>query len=275
MVGAQSSEGDEMVDDVADDVAEGPVLVEEREGGVLVVTLNRPQARNAVDAATAQALAAAVDRLEAGDHLRAGVLTGAGGTFCAGMDLKAFLRGETPMLPGRGFGGLTARPARKPMIAAVEGWAVAGGFELVLACDLVVAARTARFGVPEVKRGLVAAAGAAVLLPQRIPRAVALEMLFTGDPIDAERAEALGLVNRVTEEGGALLGALELAGRIAVNGPLAVRVTQQVAREAADWTFDEAWERQDELTRPVFLSDDAQEGSAAFAEKRAPRWTGR
>ncbi len=257
------------------DVDDGPVLVEEREGGVLVVTLNRPQAKNAVDTATAEALAAAVDRLEAGDHLRAGVLTGAGGTFCAGMDLKAFLRGETPMLPGRGFGGLTARPARKPMIAAVEGWAVAGGFELVLACDLVVAARTARFGVPEVKRGLVAAAGAAVLLPQRVPRAVALEMLYTGDPIDAERAEALGLVNRLTEEGGALLGALALAGRIAVNGPLAVRVTQQVAREAADWTFDEAWERQDELTRPVFLSHDAQEGSAAFAEKRAPRWTGR
>lgn len=254
---------------------ESPVLTEVREGGVLVITLNRPRARNAVDAATARALAAAVDRLEEDDALRVGVLTGAGGTFCAGMDLKAFLRGETPMVEGRGFGGITARPARKPMIAAVEGWAVAGGFELVLACDLVVAARTASFGVPEVKRGLVAAAGAAVLLPQRVPRAVALEMLYTGDPVDAGRAADLGLVNRVTEEGGALLGALELAGRIAGNGPLAVRVTQQVAHEAADWTFAESWERQDALTGPVFMSHDAQEGAAAFAEKRAPRWTGR
>lgn len=251
-----------------------PVLVERRDG-VLVITLNRPEARNALDGALAQGLAAALDLLESDDELRVGVLTGAGGTFCSGMDLKAFLRGETPVVGDRGLGGLTMAPPRKPLIAAVEGHAVAGGFELVLACDMVVAAEDARLGVPEVKRALVPGGGGALLLGQRIPRAIALELLLTGDPITAGRAAELGLVNRVTASGGALDGALELAGVIAANGPLAVAVTKEIAVAAADWSWAEGWRRQDELMMPVFESEDAREGAAAFAEKREPVWRGR
>jgi enoyl-CoA hydratase len=191
------------------------------------------------------------------------------------MDLKAFLRGETPAIEGRGLCGITITPPRKPLIAAVEGWALAGGFELVLACDLVLAGQTARFGVPEVKRSLVAAGGAALLLPQRVPRAVAMEMLLTGEPIDAERAAAVGLVNRVVDEGGALEAAVELASGIADNGPLAVAATKQIVLSAPAWSPDEAWARQDEIIRPVFASEDAIEGSTAFAERRAPVWQGR
>jgi enoyl-CoA hydratase len=250
------------------------VLVERR-GGVQVITINRPEAKNAINGAVAAGIAAAVDELDASDELWVGVLTGAGGTFSAGMDLKAFLRGEVPTIEGRGLGGITERPPRKPLIGAVEGWAVAGGFELLLACDLVVAAETAKFGVPEVKRGLVAGAGAAMLLPRRIPQAIALEMLLTGDPITAARAAELGLVNRVTAEGGALDGAVELAGAIVGNGPLAVAVTKQIARDSADWSAEEMWAKQGEVMMPVFVSQDATEGATAFAEKRPPRWTGR
>ena len=250
------------------------VLTESRDG-VLVITINRPEAKNAVNGAVASGIAAALDELDGNDELRVGILTGAGGAFSAGMDLKAFLAGEVPTIEGRGLGGLTERPPRKPLIAAVEGWALAGGFELMLACDLVVAAETARFGVPEVKRALVAGAGAAVLLPQRIPRTIALELLLTGEPIEAQRAHALGLVNRITVEGGALDGALELAATIAGNGPLAVQVTKQIALEARDWTFDEGWQKQADLMMPVFVSEDAREGATAFAEKRAPIWKGR
>jgi enoyl-CoA hydratase len=253
---------------------ESKVLVERR-GAVQVITINRPSARNALDAEVAAAVAAAVDQLDADDDLRAGVLTGAGGTFSAGMDLKAFLRGESPSLPGRGLCGITRTPPRKPLIAAVEGWALAGGFELVLACDLVVAARTARFGVPEVKRSLVAAGGAALLLPQRVPRAVALELLLTGEPIGAERAAAVGLVNRLVDEGAAVDAAVELAGTIAANGPLAVAATKRIVQEAPSWPAAEAWSRHDELVAPVFTSDDAREGSTAFAERRPPVWRGR
>ncbi len=250
------------------------VLVERRES-VLVITINRPEAKNAINGAVAAGMAAALDELDADDELRAGILTGAGGTFSAGMDLKAFLRGETPTIEGRGLGGLTEAPPRKPLIAAVEGWAVAGGFELLLACDLVVAAEDAHLGVPEVKRALVAGGGAAMLLPQRIPQTIALEMLLTGDPITAQRAADLGLVNRVTPAGGALDGALELAGAIAANGPLAVAVTKQVARAARDWTSEEGWAKQLDVILPVFVSADAQEGATAFAEKRPPRYQGR
>ncbi|MGY1641878.1 crotonase/enoyl-CoA hydratase family protein [Geodermatophilus sp. SYSU D00703] len=250
------------------------VLVE-RHDAVQVITLNRPEARNALTRAVAVAVAAAVDELDASDDLRVGVLTGAGGTFSAGMDLKAFLRGETPAIEGRGLCGITRTPPRKPLIGAVEGWALAGGFELLLACDLVVAAETARFGVPEVKRSLVAAGGAALLLPRRVPFNVALEMLLTGEPIDAPRAAAVGLVNRLTLEGGALDGALALAATIAANGPLAVAATKQVARNSTDWTTAEGWSRQDDLVGPVFASEDAREGAAAFAEKRPPVWRGR
>ncbi|GAA4703780.1 crotonase/enoyl-CoA hydratase family protein [Nocardioides conyzicola] len=250
------------------------VLVERRDG-VQVITINRPEAKNAINGAVAAGIAAAVDELDASDELRVGVLTGAGGTFSAGMDLKAFLRGEVPSIEGRGLGGITERPPRKPLIGAVEGWAVAGGFELLLACDLVVAAETAKLGVPEVKRALVAGAGAAMLLPRRIPQAIALEMLLTGDPITAARAAELGLVNRVTPEGGALAGALELAAAIAGNGPLAVAVTKQIARTSSDWSADEMWAKQGEVMMPVFVSEDATEGATAFAEKRPPVWKGR
>jgi enoyl-CoA hydratase len=250
------------------------VLVERREG-VQVITINRPGAKNALDRAVAEGVAAAVDELDASDDLRVGVLTGAGGTFSAGMDLKAFLRGETPAIEGRGLCGITQRPPAKPLIAAVEGWALAGGFELLLACDLIVAAETARFGVPEVKRSLVAAGGAALQLPRRVPFNVALEMLLTGDPLGAPRAAELGLVNRLTVEGGALDGALELAATIAANGPLAVAATKAVARGSADWTFAEGWPEQAGIIAPVFASEDAREGATAFAEKRPPVWKGR
>jgi enoyl-CoA hydratase len=241
-----------------------PVVVERR-GHVQVITISRPEARNALDGAAARALAAAADELDGDDALRVGVLTGAGGTFCAGMDLKAWMRG---------FGGITITPPRKPLIAAVEGYALAGGFELMLACDLVVAANGSKFGVPEVKRALVAGGGAALLLPRRIPFAAAMELLLTGEQITAARAAELGLVNRLVPDGAALDGALALAELVAANGPLAVAVTKQIARAQADWTVEEGWQRQEELFKPVFESADAREGATAFAEKRAPVWRG-
>jgi enoyl-CoA hydratase len=250
-----------------------PVVVERR-GHVQVITISRPEARNALDGAAARALAAAADELDGDDALRVGVLTGAGGTFCAGMDLKAWMRGDKPMIPGRGFGGITITPPRKPLIAAVEGYALAGGFELMLACDLVVAAAGSKFGVPEVKRALVAGGGAALLLPRRIPFATAMELLLTGEQITAARAAELGLVNRLVPDGTALDGALALAELVAANGPLAVAVTKQIARAQADWTVEEGWHRQEELFKPVFESADAREGATAFAEKRAPVWRG-
>jgi enoyl-CoA hydratase len=246
----------------------------ERRGFTQVITINRPEVKNALDGAAARALAAAADELDADDDLRVGVLTGAGGTFCAGMDLKAYLRGDKPNIEGRGFGGITTTPPRKPLIAAVEGWALAGGFELMLACDLVVAGEGSKFGVPEVKRALVAGGGAAILLPRRIPYAAAMELLLTGEAIDAGRAAQLGLVNRLVPDGAALDGALRLAEAIAANGPLAVAVTKQIARSQADWTLTEGWQRQAEVYKPVFDSQDAREGAAAFAEKRPPVWRG-
>ncbi|QIG44737.1 crotonase/enoyl-CoA hydratase family protein [Nocardioides anomalus] len=254
--------------------AAAAVRTQERDG-VLVITIDRPEARNAINGAVARGVADALDRLDDSGGLRVGVLTGAGGVFSSGMDLKGFLAGDVPVIAGRGLGGLTERPPRKPLIAAVEGYAVAGGFELVLACDLVVAGEGARLGVPEVKRGLVAGAGAAVHLPQRIPPAIALEMLLTGDPITAGRAAELGLVNRVVPDGTALDGALELAAAVAANGPLAVAVTKQIALAAPDWSHAERWTRQGGLMGPVFSSEDAQEGARAFAEKRPPVWKGR
>jgi enoyl-CoA hydratase len=250
-----------------------PVLVEVSDG-VGVLTLNRPEARNAVDLATARALAAAVDDLEARADVAVLVLTGAGGTFCAGMDLKAFSRGERPRLEGRGFAGLTEAPPAKPLIAAVEGWALAGGFELALTADLIVAARDARFGIPEVKRGLVAVGGGVLRLPKALPYHRAMELALTGDPLPAEEAHRFGLVSTLTDPGGALEGARVLAGRIAVNGPLAVRATKQLVAGAVHWTDREAFAEQLRLTEHVFVSADAQEGARAFAEKRAPVWRG-
>jgi enoyl-CoA hydratase len=250
------------------------VLVERR-GAVQVITINRPEARNALNGAVAAGIRDAVDELDGSDDLRVGVLTGAGGTFSAGMDLKAFLKGEMPSFPGRGLCGITQTPPRKPLVGAAEGWALAGGFELLLACDLVVAGASARFGVPEVTRSLVAGAGAALLLAQRVPRALALELLLTGDPIGAGRAAEIGLVNRVADDGKALDEAVGLATRIAANAPLAVMATKQIAHHGGDWPAAERWDEQARLMRPVFTSADAREGATAFAEKRAPVWQGR
>ncbi|MDZ7782192.1 MAG: crotonase/enoyl-CoA hydratase family protein [Halioglobus sp.] len=254
-----------MADEVLVDVADG----------IMVVTLNRPEAKNAANKALAEGVAAAMDRLDSDDDIRVAILTGAGGTFCAGMDLKAFLSGETPMVEGRGFAGLTEKGPRKPLIAAVEGYALAGGLELAIACDLIVTADNAKFGIPETKRGLAAAAGGLMRLPRQIPQRIAMEMALTGDFIDAERAAALGLVNEVVPAGTALEAAKGLAVRIVANGPLAVAVSKQVIVESADWSADEMWQKQGELVTPVFSSEDAIEGSAAFAEKRAPNWKGK
>jgi enoyl-CoA hydratase len=253
----------------------GSPVRSEPDRDVLVVTIDRPEARNAVNLAVAAGIAEAMDRLDEDPSLRAGILTGAGGTFCAGMDLKAFVAGERPFVSDRGFAGIVQRPPRKPLVAAVEGWALAGGFEVALACDLIVAARDARFGIPEVKRGLVAAAGALLRLPRRIPYHLAMELALTGEPIGADRAQAIGIVSRLTEPGGALAGAGELAAQIARNGPLAIDASKRIVAAAADWPEAEAWQRQSEITGPVFASDDAREGATAFAEKRDPVWRGR
>ncbi|MBP0630309.1 MULTISPECIES: crotonase/enoyl-CoA hydratase family protein [unclassified Cupriavidus] len=247
----------------------------ETRGNTLLITMNRPQARNAMDFETATALAAAIDQLESRDDLAVAILTGAGGTFCSGMDLKGFLEGKRPSLPGRGFGGLTEKPPRKVLIAAVEGYALAGGFELALACDLIVSSKAARFGLPEVKRGLVAAAGGLMRLPRRVPYHIAMEYALTGNMLGAEQAHAYGLINRLTEPGEALQGALALADEIGANGPLAVAVSKQIVAESADWSNEEMFERQRPLMAPVFTSADAREGAAAFAEKRKPVWTGK
>jgi len=244
------------------------------EDGVAVITINRPKAKNAVNAAVAAQVAEALDDLDSRSDLTVGIITGAGGTFCAGMDLKAFMKGEVPVVEGRGFGGFAEAPPKKPLIAAVEGYALAGGFEAVLACDLVVAADDAKFGIPEVKRGLVAGAGGLLRLQHRIPRNLATEFALTGDFVGAQRLADLGLVNRVTGNGGALDGAKELAGSISANGPLAVRVSKQIMAASDDWSTSQMWDRQNELAGPVFVSHDAMEGAAAFAEKRTPNWKG-
>ena len=247
----------------------------EHAGGVAVITINRPRARNAINHAVSTGIAAALDDLDERDDLTVGIITGAGGSFCAGMDLKAFVAGENVSDDRRGFGGITMLPPRKPIIAAVEGWALAGGCEIALACDLIVAAEDAKFGIPEVKRGLVAAAGGLVRLPRRIPPAVAMELALTGDPLTATDAHRLGLVNTLTTPGGALDGAKALAARIAANGPLGVAASKQLIVESQDWTDADLWEKQQAIVGAVLGSDDAVEGARAFAEKRAPVWKGR
>jgi enoyl-CoA hydratase len=243
-------------------------------GGVIEVTINRPEARNAMTKAAAEAIAAAMDRLEAEDTLRCAILTGAGGTFCSGMDLKGFLAGEFPVAGDRGFGGLSSWSGTKPVIAAVDGHALAGGMELALACDLIVASAGAKFGIPEVKRGLVAGGGGVVRLPRLLPRPVAMELALTGDPIDARRAFELGLVNRVSD-GPAIDAARELAAAIAANGPLAVAASKAIVRDSWLWPEAEINERQAPYIGGVFASEDAREGALAFAQKRKPQWQGR
>jgi enoyl-CoA hydratase len=256
-------------------MTDGPPVLTERRERVLVITINRPEQRNAVNRAVADGIASALDELDADAGLSVGVLTGAGKGFCAGMDLKAFVAGERPWAGDRGFAGITQRAAEKPLIAAVEGFAVAGGLEVALACDMIVASRGARLGVPEVKRSLVAAGGALLRLPRVLPRTVAFELALTGDPIDAERAHALGMVNRLSEPGGALEAALELAGAIASNGPLALGATKRILRDSLDWPESEFFARQREISEPVMSSEDAREGANAFAERRSPVWRGR
>jgi enoyl-CoA hydratase len=251
------------------------VVLVDRHDGVLTMTINRPSQKNAVNHAVAEQLGAAVDLLNDDPKVSAGVLTGAGGTFCAGMDLKAFATGELPVLPGRGFGGLTRARVRKPLIAAVEGWALGGGFELALACDLIVAAEDAQFGSPEVMWGIVAPEGGLVRLPHRLPYNVAVQMLLTGDSLPATEAKQYGLVNELTASGAALPAAHKLAARVARNAPLAVAAVKDVLRATQGLDDDAAFELQDELVSRVLHSEDAREGPTAFAEKRAPVWQGR
>lgn len=248
-------------------------MLVEQVGRVLVITINRPDAKNALNGAVSRGLADAMDQLDGDAGLSVGVLTGAGGTFSAGMDLKAFARGEDVAIEGRGL-GFTERPPVKPLIAAVEGHVLGGGTELALATDLIVASRDAVFGLPEVKRAMVAGGGALLRLPRRIPSAVAMELALTGDSVSAERAYALGLVNVLAESGKSLAGAMELANRITANGPLAVAATKRIIVESADWSREEMWKAQNEILVPVFAANDAREGAIAFAEKRQPRWTG-
>jgi len=243
---------------------------------IAIITLNRPEARNAVSQQLAEDLEAAIDRLEADDALWIGILCGNGPAFCAGADLKAIASGEARLTTERGgFAGLVRRVRTKPLIAAVEGPAVAGGTEIVLSCDLVVASTTACFGLPEVKRSLVANAGGLFRLPRALPTNVAMEMALTGDDLDAEAAHRHGLVNRLVQPGHALATAVELAEAVNANAPLAVRASRRVVLAARLLEDDEAFEVAADATREVFRTEDFREGPRAFVEKRSPIWTGR
>jgi enoyl-CoA hydratase len=246
----------------------------EADGGIAVITINRPEARNAVNGEVAQGIAAAVDEFDSASDVRVIILTGAGGTFSAGMDLKGFLSGDSPVVEGRGFAGITEQPPVKPVIAAVEGYALAGGFEIVLSCDLIVASETAKFGLPEVRRGLAAGAGGLLRLPRRVPYHLAMEIVLTGEYVPAERLHQAGLVSRLVSTGQALAAARELAARVALGAPLALAASKRVVVESADWPSDEAFKKQGVVLGPVFTSADAMEGAIAFAEKRAPVWRG-
>jgi enoyl-CoA hydratase len=243
-------------------------------GGIAVITINRPEARNAVNGEVAQGIAAAVDEFDGASDVRVIILTGEGGTFSAGMDLKGFLSGDSPVVEGRGFAGITERPPVKPVIAAVEGYALAGGFEIALSCDLIVASETAKFGLPEVRRGLAAGAGGLIRLPKRVPYHLAMEIVLTGEHFPAERLYQAGLISRLVGSGEALAGARELAARVALGAPLALAASKRVIVESADWPSGGAFKKQGEVLGPVFTSADAVEGAVAFAEKRAPVWRG-
>jgi enoyl-CoA hydratase/carnithine racemase len=253
-------------------------VLRERKGHIEILTINRPEARNAINGGVSRAMSSAMDELADDDECWVVVITGSGDkAFSAGMDLKAFATGEGGDIMGAsgGFGGLTERSFPKPIIAAVNGSALAGGLEIMLSCDLVVAVEHAMFGIPEAKRGLIAGAGGLLRLPKRLPIAIALELAMTGDPIDARRAEALGLINKVVPAESLLAEALALAERIAANAPLAVRYSKSVMQRAAELPESEGWKINREAVGVVFSSADAMEGPVAFAEKREPRWQGK
>jgi enoyl-CoA hydratase len=255
-------------------VPDEPVIRTLREGPIFIIQLNRPKQRNAINEALARAIHAAIDELDEDAALRVGVITGNESAFCSGMDLKAYLDNENPVT-ARGFAGLTRKPPVKPLIAAVEGLALAGGLEIALSCDLIVAARGAVFGVPEPKRGLVAAAGGLFRLPKRIAYHVAMYMAVTGESISADRAYEVGLVNKLVEPGTALQEALALAHLVAANAPLAVAASKAIVRGALDVDEQGGWSLQDRIGLPVLATEDAKEGAMAFAQKRAPIWQGR
>jgi enoyl-CoA hydratase len=255
---------------------DGERIGAELDDGVLTLEIRRPEVRNAVDRKTAQEIAAAIDYLDAAEEVKVAVICGAGNTFCSGMDLRAFAAtGELPSSDRRGFAGLAQRPPDKPVIAAVEGYAVAGGMEIVLACDLVVAAEDAQFGLPEVRRGLVAAAGGLLRLPFRVPRNVAMELALTGEFLPARRAFELGLVNQMVPPGTARQVAQGMAHSIGENAPLAVRMSKKIIKSAMTMEGDAAYRQQSAAAAEVLRSEDAVEGARAFAEKRVPRWRGR
>ena len=248
------------------------VLVQ-HEDGMVIITINRPDQRNAVNYAVSHGVCAAIDEMETRDDLRLAILTGAGGNFCAGMDLKAFGRGEVTRVEGRGILGIAMTPPKKPLIAAVEGYALAGGFEAVLACDLLIASNTAQFGLPEAKRGLAAAAGGLLRLPRLIPPRIAMEIALTGSMVSAQRLYQYGLINELVEPGDALEAAKRMARLILANAPMSVQFSKRVMVEQRDWSIDEMFGRQDAVLGHVLRSNDAKEGAAAFVEKRAPKWT--
>ena len=246
-------------------------------GHYAIITINRPQARNAVNGAVANGIEAGIDRLEENDDLWVGIVTGVPPVFCAGADLKEINSGNAGALQTKrgGFGGIVQREREKPMIAAVDGPALAGGTEITLACDLVVASRSATFGVPEVKRSLVAAAGGLFRLGRKIPLNVAMECALTGDPITAERAHGFGLVNDLCDDGQALDRAMALADRVCANAPIAVRESRKVVLEATNAPDDVGWRMSMEGMAKAMQSADFSEGLTAFIEKRPPNWTGK
>jgi enoyl-CoA hydratase len=253
---------------------EQPAVLIDRRDRVLIVTINRPDQRNAVNMDVASLIAEAMDTLDADPELAVAILTGAGKGFCSGMDLKAFANGQRPYIGDRGFGGITQRSAEKPLIAAIEGFALAGGLEIALACDLIVAARGAKLGLPEAKRSIVPASGGLLRLPRLLPRGIAFELALTGESITAERAHELGMINRLCEPGAALAAGLELATTLAANGPLAVAAIKRILVQSPNWSDSEFFMQQAKISEPVLNSEDAREGALAFAERRAPVWRG-